>query len=72
MEDDTQPAASKATYVQSKNIIYSLEFKEANFLASKQLSLFCISLGKIKPFRLHREMTAKNANWKTNKEEKLV
>lgn len=26
------PAASKAAYVQSENIIYSLEFKEANFL----------------------------------------
>lgn len=31
MKDDTQPAASKATYVQSENIVYSLEFEEAHF-----------------------------------------
>lgn len=31
MKNDTQTAASKATYVQSENIIYSMEFKKAIF-----------------------------------------
>lgn len=34
MNDDTQPAASKVNYVQSENIIYSLEFKEFSLLSS--------------------------------------
>lgn len=45
MKDDTQPEASKATYVQSENIVHSLEFKEANF--NLETGLFFIFVGDL-------------------------
>lgn len=47
MKDDTQPGASKVTYVQSENIIYSLEFVEANFCLKWDIFVVEIKLSKL-------------------------